>query len=496
VGELEATQFSTTTKLSGLATFVIGANAFTGEARSGGFEDLEDFVDSRGFSVVRDAFAGLPEDALADVEVSFDGEGRLSDATLADLEEAFGDEFNDALRTVRRNGAESGRDVIRALLIDADTRGEVRPGDKLSSRAKRLQGGTVFNVDLQLTLVTSFTGKDLLRTNLRAGNFGDGPWGGPVVGLNDLETNFEADSGPDNVQVDRLFYQFPIGSGFTATVGPLVEKPDMLAMVPSMYPDDPILDIFTYAGAPGVYNRELGAGAGLWWTSGSWNASVLTIATNGNSGSPHKSEDNCGGIGTDCSASTFTTQLGYAAENWGLAVAYNYSRPQQGQGGEFGVGLYGGNATPLAVLGSQLSDSINSYSVSGYWQPSNSGWIPSISAGWGLNDHSSDTYDFIDGATTQSWYVGLQWDDVFLKGNSFGMAVGQPTFLTQSGDEDVLEADDGNYAWEWWYRWQVTDNISVTPALFYLSVPYGQLQKGQGEEFDNFGALVKTTFRF
>jgi hypothetical protein len=223
---------------------------------------------------------------------------------------------------------------------------------------------------------------------------------------------------------------------------------------------------------------------------------VLYIATNGNSGSPNRFEDNCGGIGTDCSASTFTSQLGYAGENWGLAVAYNYSRPQPGQGGAFGVGLYGGNATPLAVLGSQLSDSINSYSVSGYWQPRNTGWIPSISAGWGLNDHNSDTYDFIDGATTQSWYVGLQWDDVFLKGNSFGMAVGQPTFLTQSGDEAILEADDGNYAWEWWYKWQVTDNISVTPALFYLSVPYGQLQKGQGEKFDNFGGLVKTTFRF
>ena len=33
-------------------------------------------------------------------------------------------------------------------------------------------------------------------------------------------------------------------------------------------------------------------------------------------------------------------------------------------------------------------------------------------------------------ATTQSWYVGLQWADAFLKGNTLGMAVGQPTFVT------------------------------------------------------------------
>ena len=36
VGELEATQFSTTTKLKGVATFVIGANSFGGDAKQGG----------------------------------------------------------------------------------------------------------------------------------------------------------------------------------------------------------------------------------------------------------------------------------------------------------------------------------------------------------------------------------------------------------------------------------------------------------------------------
>ena len=37
VGELEASQFSTTTKLKGQATFVIGANSYGGDADRGGF---------------------------------------------------------------------------------------------------------------------------------------------------------------------------------------------------------------------------------------------------------------------------------------------------------------------------------------------------------------------------------------------------------------------------------------------------------------------------
>ena len=151
--------------------------------------------------------------------------------------------------------------------------------------------------------------------------------------------------------------------------------------------------------------------------------------------------------------------------------------------------------------------------ISAYWQPSNSGWIPSISLGWGLNSYTyspifvttisiSGSTSFklpdFDGAQSQSWYVGLQWTDVFIKGNSAGMAVGQPTFLTKAGDNANINANDGQYAWEWWYKFQVTDNISVTPAIYYLSAPLGQLQRGGGgsDDFSNFGGLLKTTFKF
>jgi hypothetical protein len=33
-------------------------------------------------------------------------------------------------------------------------------------------------------------------------------------------------------------------------------------------------------------------------------------------------------------------------------------------------------------------------------------------------------------------------------------------------------------------------------VVFYLSVPLGQLQKGEGRSIDNLGALIKTSFRF
>ena len=88
------------------------------------------------------------------------------------------------------------------------------------------------------------------------------------------------------------------------------------------------------------------------------------------------------------------------------------------------------------------------------------------------------------------------------------MAVGQPTFVTsvdfKSDYSDSKYIGDGNYAWEWWYQFQVTDNISVTPAIYYLSRPYGDLTSkdlagdryDDNSTFNNFGGLLKTTFKF
>ena len=128
---------------------------------------------------------------------------------------------------------------------------------------------------------------------------------------------------------------------------------------------------------------------------------------------------------------------------------------------------------------------------------------------YGFNSITNKDSEIFRSVNTQSWYVGVQWADAFMKGNTLGLAVGQPTFVSSVDyRNDVSESDfvaDGNYAWEFWYKFQVTDNISVTPAIYYLSRPYGDLTDGGGnilggdrgnDTFNNFGGLVKTTFKF
>jgi hypothetical protein len=390
VGVLEATRFSTTTKLSGQATFVVGANGFGGSAGS---------------------------------------------------------------------------------LVEA---------------AKRDYGATTFNYDVQLTFDTSFTGKDLLRTNLRAGNFAGSSFGGAgPSSLSQLEVAFQEDCGTgvdcgDVVAIDRLFYQFPMGD-FTFTVGGRVGQEDMLAIWPGVYPAETVLDLLTLGGAPAAYNNNLGAGAGAWWQRNGLAISANYVAANGDAANPAE-----GGIATDGAGGTGTVQIGYTTEQWGMAAIYSYIQ----------------NANDLIVYGTNFAlnsfaapGDTSAFGLSAYWQPAESGWIPSISAGWGINStrYASDVDDAGLVSRSQSWSVGLQWEDAFLKGNALGMAVGQPTFATSLEGGDT--PNDGNVVWEWWYKVQVTDNIALTPALFHLSRPLGG-DTPKGNSFHQLGGLLKASFRF
>jgi stress response protein YsnF len=392
VGELEATQFSTTTKLSGTAVFVVGANTYGGSA---------------------------------------------------------------------------------SKRVDA---------------ARSAEGGTTFNYDLELKFDTSFTGKDLLHTVLRAGNFDGSAFGN---GLSTLDVAFQEDCGnnPDGstidcrdvVAIDKIFYQFPIGRNWTATVGPRVGQEDMFAVWPSVYPSDTILDVFTYNGAPAAYNKNLGPGAGLWWKNNAWSVSTSYVAAlrdDGNSG--------LGGIGNANSQGSGTVQVAYAKDNWAIAGIYSYLQQNTEVPG----------TTPFAA-GDWLTTGpghLNAFALSGYWQPSHTGWMPSINLGWGYNSYDyNQTVPTGSLKNSQSWYAGLQWENAFSEANALGFAVGQPVFATGlSGD---ATAHDGNFAFELWYKIQATDHISVTPAIFYLSRPDGQ-DTPSGKSFNSFGALLKTTFQF
>ncbi|MFN7872614.1 MAG: iron uptake porin [Cyanobacteriota bacterium] len=477
VGELEATQFSTTTKLQGQATFVLGAVEASGNRNGVG------------------VFGG----------------------------------------TAGAAGNLNGRNAAKNY--------------------NRQYGATTFNYDYRLNFITSFSGKDQLYARLRSGNFNNA-FNGNGVNLTALDVasnGFGQTSCTGNrdcsdvIGIDRLYYRFPVGSQFEFLVGSKARNTEFLGMNPGVYGSsqgDKILDYFAMFGAPGVYNKATGSMVGAIWKTpyklgpGKFSLTTSYVSPVADVGSPNSDSTaanryySCstsatatdGGIGNDCSRASWLLQLGYAAKGWGLSAGYRYG--QAGSNARRGTNFVAQNSWWLN------NGTSNNFALNGYWQPKRAGILPSLSAGWGISSlrdnrdgsvafgRKSPSYEYRTPyvSESQSWFVGLQWADVFLRGNAFGMAFGQPTFATslKLGANSTNSAtntpfttfsNDGNYAWEWWYKFQVSDNISITPAVFYLSRPLGALtneivnnngspELNRGATFSNFGALVQTTFKF
>ena len=302
---------------------------------------------------------------------------------------------------------------------------------------------TAFNYDVRLNFDTSFTGKDLLRTRLRSANFSADPFGSSSSLFKlDKADNFSSTNG-DNVVLDRLFYQFPVlNDSTTLTLGAKVRNTEM-AWIPTAYKSE-LLDFFAVAGAPGVFNKATGAGFGAMWKQKGKQgliAGVNYVAQNGSDSS--KGEfDETGALNT-------MVQLGYRGKNYGIGAGYRYGT--EGTRVRTYNGLDGASGT---LVPGQTS---SGYSVNAYWQPESSGIIPSISGGYGWNTVSGTESAATD---ADSWFIGLQWSDVFVKGNTAGIAYGQAPTGEDLDTADLLEI---------FYKYQVTDNISITPGIFYVS---------------------------
>ena len=308
--------------------------------------------------------------------------------------------------------------------------------------------------------------------------------------------------------MDRLYYTFPVGAdkSIKLTIGALVRNTE-LAWLPTAYKSD-ILDAFTTIGTSGVYNKATGEGVGFQWKQnvpkgkGAWvfNANYVVGGSNWSQSTSASGGSKNGASGADSAYGIFDSnsginamaQVGYKGNNWGAAIGYRY--------GSFGSTIRDGAGAASAALCNQANGTCtgtaydNSLAFNAYWQPIQTGWFPSISAGYGFN--------VIGGTTTpkyanssRSWMVGFQWDNAFVKGNAAGVAFGQPSYANYS-----VAANQANpWLVEWFYRFQVTDNISVTPALFYgsgIANSAASVTPSQNTAYTGLGGVIQTTFKF
>ncbi|MCF4966034.1 iron uptake porin [Nostoc sp. CMAA1605] len=351
-------------------------------------------------------------------------------------------------------------------------------GDDLGDR-----NNTVFQNRVRLTLNTSFTGKDLLTTRLSSGN------AQAFVGTADgsgegLQTFQVGSTGNNGVEIDKLTYETDFGparaylaatggrhSHYAAVNNPyFFDKTDGgNGSLSTLSSESPIYRIGSGAGV--AFTLPFGKGGGIFRPS-SLTVGYLASEANNPNDSAGLFNGNYAALG----------QLNFSVGDR-LALAATYVHGYTGAGSS----LFGDEDGNILVGTSQAntlnnSASSNSFGLSAAFRPSDK---------LSVSGFVSYTDVTVTGANNDkevwSYGVGVALPDFGKQGNVLGIFAGaQPYSLGRlnPGQNEVP------YQIEGFYKYRVSDNISVTPGVIWLT------NVNQGNSDDAIIGTLRTTFTF
>ncbi len=344
-------------------------------------------------------------------------------------------------------------------------------GDDLDSQA-------VLNDKVRLQFVSSFTGKDKLFTRFTAGNIANSFQ--DETGTREGRFAYDGPAN-NNIVIDRLHYVFNLGEKLQVTT--------MASLAAHHFYADTFNSGFDVGGGANgplgrfaernpIYRHSLArssVGAGFTYKFGSkFEASAGYIAPNGS--------DPSAGNGLFNGTFSAMGQLAfYPLDNFQFGVAYLRGYDSTG-----GTTLWGGTGTDLAS-GSDIDSPITHDSVGGQFQ-----WDISSKVsvrGWFGYNKSNTTEDDID-QEVLTYAAALAFPDLGKEGNLGGFIIGAEPYVT-SIDGDSPDSNDVPLHLEAFYKYQINDNISITPGLIWINNP------NQDSDNNSFviGAL-RTTFKF
>ena len=314
--------------------------------------------------------------------------------------------------------------------------------------------GVAAQYSYTMNLNSSFTGDDNLYIRLKTGN-GAG-WMAEADEGGYLSSN---NGNGDDIKVDKIWYEFPIGDRQTVWVGPRIENYYMHATTPSLY--SPTLKQFTLGGNGAAYGASTNSGLGYAYKfdNGFAVSSNLVSKQNGTNN----------GFLTEESQHSWATQVGYTQDNYSVSAILNnkYNGWEDGYfSTQTGAGRTSGDSTNIGLRA--------------WVRPEESGSaIPSVSVGY---DTSSLQYGAATADTTNMWFAGFGWSDTFQADDKIGLALGQP----QQREDETSDP----FAWEAYYSFKANDYTE------YRATVFGGSDRNGTANDDISGLVFQTTFKF
>ncbi|MEG4116430.1 iron uptake porin [Microcoleus sp. N9_B4] len=332
---------------------------------------------------------------------------------------------------------------------------------------------TDFSYRVRLNLLTSFTGRDLLRTRLQAGNV---PNYSAITGTN--MTRVAQDGAENNnFTLDEVWYRFPLGNA-TFFVGPRGLDLNEIGDAPatSTFGDATGNGTLSRFGVrnPAVHRGPQGAGASMSYNLGNFRATAGYLASEGDAPNP------ANGRGVFDGSFSALGQIGFFSNPFNLSLTYTHKYNRAGD-----VGLMGGTGSSLANRPfGQAPTQADNYGVQVNFKPSSRFHI----GGWYGYTKAEQLRGGGNDATIQNGAITLALRDFGRQGNLLGFVFGVPPKVTES---DVARNRNTSYHLEGFYRFQVNDFVSVTPGVYVILNP-----EHNNRNDDIWVGLLRTTFSF
>ncbi|MCS6813207.1 MAG: iron uptake porin [Cyanobacteria bacterium] len=360
--------------------------------------------------------------------------------------------------------------VISGVIDGDDIQSAANPvGTSAAGPRPALAAGTrvgenvTFTSQVRLAFDTSFTGRDRLRTRIQYRNIGTGTLGtvnnaatnGSNTGTNmtQLGSTGTSNNGTD-FEIDDLAYRFPaLGSG-RITIAARSEF-DRIYDTLSPFEGTGTGSISRFGRFNPIYRSTTGAGAVLEYTFAPWvSATVGYLAANAAAQNPAVSAGLFDGQFTALAQVTFRP-----VSNLKIAALYGRSYYPAGAGVTGATGSVVAN-NPLGGIRTNVDE----YSINAQWDISSQ----LVLSGWFGYEQASATTG-ASRADIINWAVQFGARDLFNRGDLAGIIFGQPPQRT--GGTFGPEGNTTSYHIEAFYRYQLNDNIQITPGIIIITNP-------------------------
>lgn len=363
--------------------------------------------------------------------------------------------------------------------------GENANGDSID-RVPTLSQRTRLNLD------TSFSGRDLLTTRLQANNVTPlgGTNSGPLL-TNEGRVEFDGDS-ENEFGLGLLRYRFPIGSRtnfYLAATGNGFVDIDASAQL-NPYFDGGAVSLFALRNP--IYNYSGGSGVGLrHFFSDSIELNLGYLVPSNVASRPTDKNGLFDGVYAGLAQVIISPS---DRTKIGLTYINSYSPSFFTTGGGIDPELNPDFIPFGTSTGSNLSNtnfgravSTNAYGVSGTFALS-----PNFSIG-GWVGYANQRYIGRGDAEVWNWAVTLAFPNLGKEGNLGGLLVGmEPKVTNIDSTLNNGQADpDTSLHLEAFYRYQISDNIQITPGVIWLTAP-----NHNANNEDVVIGVLRTVFRF